>query len=149
MQKNWEDWKRTLNGTLSLNVADGVIVTRSASRLDAAVQKESRTEFRTMSMNIHLNNGTASCRDFLIKGSPLTITGEGTADLAAETINAEATVTLAGIPEMPVTITGSLFSPKVTYRLLGAVTGTVGNIGAGVVDLVGGVVTAPIRHFRK
>ena len=149
VQKNWEDWKRTLNGTLSLNVADGVIVTRSASRLDAAVQKESRTEFRTMSMNIHLNNGTASCRDFLIKGSPLTITGEGTADLAAETINAEATVTLAGIPEMPVTITGSLFSPKVTYRLLGAVTGTVGNIGAGVVDLVGGVLTAPFRLFMK
>ncbi len=149
VQKNWEDWKRTLNGSLSLHIADGVIITRSPSRTDPAVQKESRTEFKTMSMNLALSKGIASCRDFLIKGSPITITGEGTADLAAETINASAVVTLAGIPEMPVSITGSLFSPKVTYKLLGAVTGTVGNIGAGVVDIVGGVLSAPFKLFMK
>ena len=71
---------------------------------------------------ISLSGGVASCRDFLIKGSPITITGGGTASLATETIDAEATVTLAGIPEMPLSITGNLFSPKITYKLLGAVT---------------------------
>ena len=100
-------------------------------------------------MNIALSNGTATCRDFLVKGSPVTITGGGTANLAAETINAEATVTLAGIPEMPLSITGNLFSPKITYKLLGAVTGTVGNLGSGVIDLVGGVLSAPFKLFMK
>lgn len=147
-QKHWEDWKRALNGKLSLLVTNGSIVTPSSSN-GASGKKESRTDFRTMSMSIALSNGIAACRDFLIKGSPITITGEGTASLAEETINAEATVTLAGIPEMPLTITGNLFSPKITYKLLGAVTGTVGNLGSGVIDLVGGVLSAPFKLFMK
>lgn len=146
-QKNWGDWKHALNGKLSLLVSNGAIIT-PASRGETT-RKESRTEFRTMSMNIALSNGTATCRDFLVKGSPVTITGGGTANLAAETINAEATVTLAGIPEMPLSITGNLFSPKITYKLLGAVTGTVGNLGSGVIDLVGGVLSVPFKLFMK
>ena len=148
-QKNWGDWRHALNGKLSLLVSGGAIITPPSGKSETSIKKESRTEFRTMSMNITLDRGTAACRDFLIKGSPLTIVGEGTADLASESINAEATVTLAGIPEMPVSITGNLFSPKITYKLLGAVTGTVGNIGSGVIDLIGGVLSAPFRLFVK
>ncbi len=147
-QKHWEDWKSGLNGRLSLLVSNGAIITRSEGNGETP-KKESRTEFKTMSMSIALAKGIATCRDFLIKGSPLTIVGEGTANLASESINAEATVTLAGIPEMPVSITGNLFSPKITYQLLGAVTGTVGNIGSGVIDLIGGVLSAPFRLFMK
>ena len=69
-------------------------------------------------------------------------------NLAAESIDARATVTLAGIPEMPLTITGNLFKPKVTYKLIGAVTGTVSNIGSTFLDVVGGVLTAPFRLFQ-
>ena len=90
----------------------------------------------------------ATCRDFLIKGSLTTVTGSGTVNLAAESIDARATVTLAGIPEMPITITGNLFKPKVTYQLIGAVTGTVGNLGSTFFDIVGGVLTAPFRLFQ-
>lgn len=147
-QTYWEDWKNKLNGKISFLVSNGAIITQSVSRSDAA-KRESRTDFKTMSMNISLKNSRASCRDFLIKGSPITITGEGTADLATETINADATVTLAGIPEMPLSITGNLFSPKITYKLLGAVTGTVGNLGSGVIDLVGGILSAPFKLFMK
>ncbi len=147
-QKNWEDWKSALNGKLSLLVSNGAIITRPEGHGETP-KKESRTEFKTMSMSLSLVRGVATCRDFLIKGSPLTIVGGGTANLASESINAEATVTLAGIPEMPVSITGNLFSPKITYRLLGAVTGTVGNIGSGVIDLIGGVLSAPFKLFMK
>ena len=147
-QKHWEDWKRALGGKLSLFVSNGAIVTPESGHGDRT-RKESRTDFKTMSMTISLSGGVASCRDFLIKGSPITITGGGTASLATETIDAEATVTLAGIPEMPLSITGNLFSPKITYKLLGAVTGTVGNLGSGVIDLVGGVLSAPFKLFMK
>ncbi len=147
-QKTWDDWKHALNGKLALKVADGAIITQPRETASLS-RKESRTEFKTMSMTFTLAKGVATCRDFLVKGSPVTIVGEGTADLATESINAEATVTLAGIPEMPVSITGNMFSPKITYKLLGAVTGTVGNIGSGVIDLVGGVLSAPFKLFMK
>lgn len=147
-QKNWEDWRRALNGKLSLLVSNGAVITPTSSRIDPA-KKESRTDFKTMSMTVSLDNGVATCKDFLIKGSPLAIAGEGTVNLATETINANATVTLAGIPEMPLSITGDLFSPKVSYKLLGAVTGTVGNLGSGVIDLVGGILSAPFKLFMK
>ena len=147
-QKHWEDWKHALSGKLSLFVSNGAIVTPESGHGDRT-RKESRTDFKTMSMTISPSGGVASCRDFLIKGSPITITGGGTASLAMETIDAEATVTLAGIPEMPLSITGNLFSPKITYKLLGAVTGTVGNLGSGVIDLVGGVLSAPFKLFMK
>lgn len=144
VQKNWEDWKHTLEGRFSFLVADGAIISPSSTG-----QKESTTEFRTMSMSAALSKGVATCRDFLIKGALTTVIGEGTVNLPEESIDARATVTLAGIPEMPLTITGNLFAPKVTYKLLGAVTGTVGNIGSTFVDLVGGVLSAPFKLFMK
>jgi len=40
-----------------------------------------------------------------------------------------------------------MFAPETNYKLLGAVTGTVGNIGSTLFDLVGTVVTAPFKLF--
>ncbi|WP_077072696.1 AsmA family protein [Mailhella massiliensis] len=143
-QKNWQDWKKALDGKLSFLVRDGAII----SPPQEARGKSSTTDFRTMSMSAAVSRGVATCRDFLIKGSLTTVTGSGTVNLAAESIDARATVTLAGIPEMPITITGNLFKPKVTYQLIGAVTGTVGNLGSTFFDIVGGVLTAPFRLFQ-
>ena len=144
VQKYWEDWKNTLDGRFSFLVSNGAILSPAAGG-----EKSSSTEFRTMSMSAVLNKGVATCRDFLIKDTLTTVTGEGTVNLPAESIDARATVTLAGIPEMPLTITGNLFAPKVTYRLLGAVTGTVSNIGSTFIDLVGGILSAPFKLFMK
>ncbi len=143
-QKNWQDWKNALNGKFSFLVKDGAII----SPPQEARGKSSETEFRTMSMSAGVVNGVATCRDFLIRSSLTTVTASGTVNLARESIDARATVTLAGIPEMPLTITGNLFKPKVTYKLIGAVTGTVSNIGSTFLDVVGGVLTAPFRLFQ-
>ena len=74
-----------------------------------------------------------------------TIKGSGEISLANLAINARAVVTLIGIPELPFTITGTLNEPKINYKVFGAVTGTVGNIGSTVFDIIGGIITAPIR----
>ena len=96
-----------------------------------------------MSGTVH--DGIVSCKDFLIQDSMLDVKGEGTVNLDKESIEARATITLAGIPEMPVELKGNMFSPQVSYKLLGAVTGTVGNIGSSIFDLMGTIVTTPLK----
>jgi len=146
-QKYWEDWKRTLDGKLSLSVANGAITTPSPTpRPNAPAQpKESRTSFKTLSLSATVSKGIVSCRDFLIKDGLLNVSGEGTINLDTQTIDGHATITVAGIPELPLTIKGNLFAPQTNYKLLGAVTGTVGNIGSTVFDIIGGVLSAPLR----
>ena len=68
-------------------------------------------------------------------------------NLATHAISAEATATLFGVPEIPIRIQGTLDKPETSYQLIGAVTSTLGNIGASTLDLVGNVLTAPFRIF--
>ena len=77
----------------------------------------------------------------------LSVKGGGSINLNTMTIAAKATATLMGVPEMPVEISGSLSDPQTSYKLMGALAGTIGNIGGTVVDIVGGVLTAPFRLF--
>lgn len=145
-QKFWDDWKRTLDGFFTFLVKDGAIITPPAlGSSPQAKNASSRTGFKTMSMSGTVDKGIISCKDFSIKDSMLDVTGGGTIDLDKETIDARATITLAGIPEMPVEIKGDLFSPSTNYKLLGALAGTVGNIGSTLFDLAGTILTAPFR----
>ena len=98
-------------------------------------------------MNATAQKGIISCKDFLIEGTLLKVSGEGTVDLANEEIDAKASITVAGIPELPLTLKGDLFTPQTNYKLLGAVTGTVGNIGSTILDVVGTVLTAPLKFL--
>jgi AsmA protein len=98
-----------------------------------------------MSMSATARNGIISSNDFLLKGSMSSIKGSGEISLATLAIDARAVMTLVGIPELPFTISGTLGEPKISYKVLGAVTGTVGNIGSTLFDIVGGILTAPIR----
>jgi len=100
-----------------------------------------------MSMSGTVTDGIVSCKDFSMADSMLKVLGTGTVNLAEESIDARATITLAGIPEMPIEIKGSMFAPETSYKLLGAVTGTVGNLGSSLFDLAGSIITAPFKLF--
>lgn len=147
-QRRWDDWKRTLGGVFSFSVRNGAIISPpSPEALKNGRKTPSRTAFKVMSMSGTVKDGIVSCNDFLIQDTMLDVHGKGTLDLDKETIDAHATITLAGIPEMPLELKGNMFAPETNYKLLGAVTGTVGNIGSTLFDLVGTVVTAPFKLF--
>ena len=148
VQRYWDDWKRTLSGFFSFAVENGAIISPPSPEAVAAGRNTpSRTSFRIMSMSGMVDKGIVSCKDFRIEDTMLNVSGGGSIDLASETIDARATITLAGIPEVPIELKGDLFAPETNYKLLGAVTGTVGNIGATIIDLVGTIVTAPFKLF--
>lgn len=148
VQRYWDDWKHTLGGFFSFAVENGAIISPPSPEAVAAGRNTpSRTNFKRMSMSGMVHDGIVSCDDFRIVDTMLDVSGGGTIDLAKESIDARATITLAGIPEMPIELKGNVFSPETNYKLLGAVTGTVGNIGATIVDLVGSIITAPFKLF--
>lgn len=142
-QRNWDDWRNSLDGFFSFLVTNGALI--SPTKTQEGLPSQSRTTFQTLSMSATVNDGIVSCRDFSVKDSLLDVTGGGTVDLTQQTIDAKATITVAGIPELPLTITGNLLDPQTNYKLLGAVTGTVGNIGSTLFDLIGNVVSAPFK----
>ncbi|WP_458399977.1 hypothetical protein [Mailhella sp.] len=147
-QKYWDDWKHTLNGFFSFSVKNGAIISPpSPESIAAGRTAPSRTEFKLMSMSGTVADGIVSCKDFSMEDSMLKVLGAGSVNLAEESIDARATITLAGIPEMPIEIKGNLFAPETSYKLLGAVTGTVGNLGASIFDLAGAIITAPFKLF--
>ncbi len=139
-QACWDDWKNTLNGEMSFRIVSGRIFSASSSPREG-----DDTPFKSMSMSATARNGIISSNDFLLKGSMSSIKGSGEISLATLAIDARAVMTLVGIPELPFTISGTLGEPKISYKVLGAVTGTVGNIGSTLFDIVGGILTAPIR----
>jgi hypothetical protein len=148
VQRYWDDWKHTLSGFFSFAVENGAIISPPSQEAIAAGRNmPSRTSFKLMSMSGMVDKGIVSCNDFRIEDTMLDVSGGGTIDLASEVIDAKATITLAGIPEVPIELKGDLFAPETNYKLLGAVTGTVGNIGATIIDLVGTIVTAPFKLF--
>lgn len=145
-QHYWDDWRSTLNGTFSLLITNGALISPAVKdEGDIPDTPESRTSFQILSLSGAVKDGIASCDDFRLMDTLLNVTGEGTVDLKSKTIDATATITVAGIPELPLTIKGDLASPTTNYKLLGAVAGTVGNIGSTVLDIVGTVLSTPFK----
>ena len=145
-QRYWDDWKHTLGGAFAFMVKNGAIISPpSPEVLEKGITESSTTNFHTMAMSATVRDGIISCNDFRILDTMLDVHGSGNVDLGNDSIDAHATITLAGIPEMPVEIKGKLFAPETNYKLLGAVTGTVGNIGSTLIDIVGSVITAPFK----
>ncbi|WP_446423847.1 hypothetical protein [Mailhella sp.] len=142
-QHYWDDWRHTLDGFFSFLVSNGALI--SPSKTPEGQPTQSRTGFQRLSMSGSVLDGIVTCKDFRVLDSLLDVTGGGTVDLGSETIDAKATITVAGIPELPLSITGDLMAPKTNYKLLGAVTGTVGNIGSTLFDLLGNVISAPFK----
>jgi len=144
-QRYWDDWRTTLNGTFSLLITNGAIISPARPSLEDGMGTESRTNFKVLSMSGAVDNGIVTCNDFRVMDTLLNVSGGGTVNLREQTIDAKATITVAGIPELPLTIKGNLSSPDTSYQLLGAVAGTVGNIGTTVFDVVRSVLAAPFK----
>lgn len=163
--RTWNDLPGKMDGNWSVAVRDGYLMSARAAAEAAQAGNErpagfgmepttsrspataNKTPFQTLSASGSLLAGVVRSNDFRLDGAMLSVHGGGSIDLNTMTIDAKATATLMGVPEMPVEIHGSIADPKTSYKIMGAVAGTIGNIGGTVVDIVGNVLTAPFRLF--
>lgn len=167
----WGDIPSRLNGNWSIAVRDGYLtsakaasgagsqtptppgggfgLSESGSPSGMTSPASGRTPFSSITATGNIAGGIIHTGNFSLKGSMLSVTGGGSINLNTQTISAKATATLLGVPEIPVEISGPLNNPRTSYKIVGAVAGTIGNLGGTVLDIVGGVLTAPFRLFGK
>jgi len=103
--------KRALNGTMSLNLADGSIkgINIAKKLRDAqamlgksggsaqtlSANKEEKTDFSELKANFKINNGVAHNDDLSLKSPLLRLTGNGDLDIGQSSMNYVAKATLA------------------------------------------------------
>ncbi len=130
---------RTLNGTLEFHVDDGALegadLWYEIRRARALLKKQSppersgpeRTAFTAISASGTLSNGVLSSDDLKVAMRYLQVTGHGTVDLPASTLDYHLDATVLRIPEegaaaeaqdivglrIPVLVTGTFAAPKV------------------------------------
>ncbi len=131
---------KSLDGHVDANLANGAVegidLWFEINRAMSLIQKQTlpsgsssgRTKFDTFKASADLNNGVATTRDLNIASQNLHVTGQGTSNLVTGAIDYQLRATLykgpsgakAGtLAEIPVTITGTLSSPKVSPDLGG------------------------------
>lgn len=137
-----DDIPGAFNGTWAFSVKNGAI------RSSAEVTGAPMTRFVFLSGSGQLTNGVLSNDNLLLAGDTVSATGRGTMNLVRQTLDYRLNISVPGIPDIPVHYYGSLDKPERAVNAARAVTGTLTNIGSGVLNLLEGAVTAPLRLIR-
>jgi|GEM_PF-1460642 len=97
---------------------------------DAPQSSGTGTQITSARLSATIQNGRATTKDLQVLAPPHKVTGQGTVDLPANTLDMRLLAQVAGVADIPVAVTGSLDSPDVTPDLAaipaGAVTGAAG-----------------------
>lgn len=147
---------RSLNGAAKLNIADGAIkginvasFLRDAKRgFVMSNSTTEKTDFSEMTASLNIVNGVASNDDLLMKSPILRLTGKGSLDLAARTINYRAVPSIVG------TLKGQGGKDKLSGGGLGIpliISGpwSAVSVMPDLAGIVGGIVTAPIDAVKN
>jgi AsmA protein len=121
---------KTLNGKFDLNVADGAVegidLGFALAQAEALIDKHQlsnapntkRTKFDALKMSADISAGIAATHDLTISSPAIKITGQGSANLPAKTVDlellADTLKTAGNTPlKIPVKVTGSMTEPTV------------------------------------
>lgn len=120
---------------------------------------QARTNLEVVSASYAISNGTASSNDLLVSAPPHRITGQGSINLPAQTLDYRLTVNFAKLAPIPVRVSGQLASPDIVpdptalaAALAKGVIDTITkpqelikpeNLGKGALDALGGVLGGP------
>jgi len=160
---------QTLGGKASFALRNGALlgfdlspdVFSSPDKLLAQGKGQARTNFDVVSASFAINGGVAHTNDLLVSVPPHKVTGQGSINLAAETLDIKAQANFAKLPTIPVHLTGNLASPNVSVDAAAVATGVAkgvmdsivkspqdaakvpGNVGKGALDAVGNILGLP------
>lgn len=104
-----------------------------------------KTNYTALLASGTIINGIAKTKNITLKGTGLSALGEGEINLVTDKINAIVHATYLGIPEIPITITGTIGEPKYEVKMMTAVSKTIGNIGIGILRAFSGLISQPFR----
>lgn len=103
---------KTLSGTADLDIVDIVILDKKLAFSMQQASKQSWRKFQSLTATFNAQNGVVRSNDLKLLGNALTITGDGYANLPANTLASVGTVYIKGLPAIPVRVRGTLTDPK-------------------------------------
>jgi len=125
-----ETWLKQLDGKGQFKITAGAIYGQDLkyiainalnrflsgrSSLKIATKKSSKSSFNAISASYQIQNGVIRTNDIVLNGDQLKASGHGTVNLPKESINLRILTTYTPRPkqQVPILITGNLFSPTV------------------------------------
>ena len=160
---------QTLGGRASFALRNGAIlgfdlspdVFSSPEKLMSQGKGSARTNFDVVSASFAIAGGVAQTGDLLVSVPPHKVTGQGSVNLASETLNMKLQASFAKLPVIPVLLTGTISSPNVSVDAAAVATGVAkgvldsvvkapqdaskipGNLGKDAMDAVGNILGLP------
>ena len=142
-----DDIPNAFDGQWAFNIGKGYFV-RSQTQGPAGHRNESDnpvlSNFDFVKGAAEMKAGVLHTGDLLMDGPSTHMVGHGMVNLVTEEINITMDMNLGGVA-FPVTIAGDLSDPEISLRGGKFVTRNITNIGGGLIDLIGGVITLPIK----
>ncbi len=138
------EFTRSLNGNLAFT---GGRCSYQAVHDDFRPKGEP-TFFTSASSSAILEKGVLRTNDFQLRGTSLSLTGQGWFDLNSETMDASFTADMTGLPYIPVRLHGSFDKPKTSISGGGILLNAIGGLAKGFYNLVGGVLGGIADIFR-
>jgi AsmA protein len=141
----------TLGGKAAFNLRDGAIlgfdlspdVFSSKEKLLAQGKGPFRTPFQVIGGSFVITNGVAHGTDLVAVVPPHKVTGQGSINLAAETLDYTVKASFAKLPPIPVHLTGSLKDPNVSVDTAALATGVAKGVVDTAVKAPGAIINAP------
>lgn len=103
------------------------------------------TTFQTFSVSGTLERGVIISDDLQLRGDRLNVSGRGEINLVDWTLDYRLNVSSPGLRNIPVNFSGRLDDPERSISAMHVVLGAVGGLGAGVVNMVQGIIFSPFR----
>ncbi len=142
------DWSMQFNNGCFQSLKDHAAMleeTKEKQTKNSSPEYTGKTNYTALLASGTITNGIARTKNITLKGTGLSVVGEGEINLVTDTINAFVHATYLGIPEIPITITGSIDDPKYEVKVMTAVSKTIGNIGIGILRVFSSVISQPFR----
>ena len=137
------DLPSALSGQWKWNAVNGYFV--EAKKLQ---DRDARRSFTQFSASGNLDSGVLRNDNLFITGPILKARGQGNVNLNNWTLDYRINASLPGVPDIPIHFYGSLDDPQSNVNALKVIGSALENLGRNAFDVIGDIITAPVKLFR-
>ena len=142
--RSFDDIPAAFSGQWAFNIGKGYFVRSQTGGPAGSRKGPVHTNFDFVKGAAKMQAGVLVTDDLLMRGPSAYMEGRGKVDLVKKEIDIAMDMNMGGVA-FPVNITGTLADPQLNLRGGRFVTSNITNLGGGLIDLIGGVITLPIR----
>ncbi|MBQ4132797.1 MAG: hypothetical protein IJD04_03560, partial [Desulfovibrionaceae bacterium] len=139
-----DDIPAALNGQCAFNIGKGYFVRSETGGPAGHMDKPLHSNFDFVKGSAKIQSGVLLTDDLLLDGPSTHMAGHGQVNLVKNELDIVMDLSMGGVA-FPVTVTGKLSAPQISLRGGKFVTRNITNLGGGLINLIGGIITLPVK----